>query len=102
MAKSKNSFNIEEVKTSQADQELKMLRGGRGGRRSKYVPIAEKVKGLRRGKSLKMDMDKNEVGGLRQYLARIFQDKYKVISSRSKDGSSYRVYVYHTKDYEKK
>jgi len=98
MAK-KNKFSVERVAKEEAEQELSKLRSGRGGRVSKYAPIADNAEDLKKGESLKVELKKNEVGGLRGYLQRRFGEKFTVKSSRL-EGEDYKAFIFHTDDVE--
>ncbi len=92
-------FSVERVAKEEAEQELSKLRSGRGGRVSKYAPVAEQAEDLDRGESLKVRLKKNEVGGLRGYLQRRFGEKFTVKSSRL-EGDEYKAFVFYTDDVE--
>lgn len=97
MAKKQRSFDIERVTATKAKEELSDLRSGRGGRTSKYLPVAEEAQELNKGQVLKLKVKKNEVGGLRGYLRRRYGDQFTVKSSRL-DGDEYMAFVFHSED----
>lgn len=84
------TFNI--ITESDAREELAQLRGGRGGRTSKYESLAEAAQELTGDKVLKVAVSKNEVGGLRGYLQRRFDEKFTVRSSKV-DGDKFVAFI---------
>lgn len=99
MAK-KGAFEVEVVSEEAAQEELAELRSGRGGRTSKYKPLADQAQDIDEGQVMKVKVKKNEVGGLRGYLRRRFDDKYTVKSSKL-DGDDYMAFVYLTPEDER-
>lgn len=93
--KKAGAFSFEVVSEEKAQEELSELRSGRGGRVSKYEPLADAAQKLAGDKVLKVKLDKNEVGGLRGYLRRRFGEKYTVKSSKI-DGDEYMAFVFLT------
>lgn len=91
-SKKAGQFTFQVIPQEEAAEELSELRSGRGGRSSKYVPLAEAAQNLTGNKVLKVKLDKNEVGGLRGYLRRRFDEKYTVKSSKV-DGDEYIAFV---------
>ena len=85
-------FDVEVVSEAEAQEELAELRSGRGGRVSKYKPLADRAQDLNEGEVMKVRLEKNEVGGLRGYLRRRFEDKYTVKSSKV-DDDEYMAFV---------
>lgn len=99
MAK-RGKFQVEVVSEDAAQEELAELRSGRGGRTSKYKPLADEAQNLSDDQVMKVQVQKNEVGGLRGYLRRRFDDKYTVKSSKV-DGDKYMAFVYLTPEDER-
>lgn len=105
MAKKKETGGFEMVveTVDEMQKELNELRSGRGGRTSKYEPIAKAAEDLAKGKAIKVVLGKNEVGGLRGYLNRHHGEKYDVKSSKledanGKDTGQYAAFVVRTAD----
>lgn len=93
--KKAGQFSFDVVSEDKAQEELSELRSGRGGRVSKYEPLADAAQKLSGDKVLKVKLGKNEVGGLRGYLRRRFNEKYTVKSSKI-DGDEYMAFVFLT------
>lgn len=91
-SKKAGQFTFELISEDQANEELSELRSGKGGRASKYEPLANEAQNLTGDKVLKVTLGKNEVGGLRGYLRRRFGEKYTVKSSKI-DGDDYMAFV---------
>lgn len=94
-SKKAGQFSFEVISEEKAQEELSVLRSGKGGRASKYEPLADAAQGLSGDKVLKVKLGKNEVGGLRGYLRRRFGEKYTVKSSKV-DGDEYMAFVFLT------
>lgn len=77
------NFRFDMLTDEKAQEELSSLRSGRGGRTSKYGPLAAAAEKLGDGQVLRVKLKKNEVGGLRGYLQRRFGEKYEVRSSKA-------------------
>lgn len=90
--KKAGQFTFSVMTEENAQKELTKLRSGRGGRVSKYEPLAEEADKLTADKVLKVKLDKNEVGGLRGYLRRRFGEKFTVKSSKI-DGDEYMAFI---------
>lgn len=88
-------FKFEVISEDQAQEELSELRSGKGGRSSKYEPLADAAQNITGDKVLKVKLGKNEVGGLRGYLRRRFGEKYTVKSSKV-EGDEYMAFVFLT------
>ena len=99
MAK-RGKFDVQVVSEEEAQEELAELRSGRGGRTSKYKPLADEAQKLSEDQVMKVQVQKNEVGGLRGYLRRRFEDRYTVKSSKV-DGDKYMAFVYMTPEDER-
>ena len=56
--------------------------GVRGGRRSKYSPVGERVADLAPGSVLAFTLSPNQLVSLRNYMTRNFQDRFRVASRR--------------------
>lgn len=95
------SFKFEVISDAQAQEELSGLRSGKGGRASKYEPLADAASGLTGDKVLKVELGKNEVGGLRGYLRRRFGEKFTVKSSKA-EGDKFMAFVLLTPEETKK
>ncbi len=95
--KKAGQFTFEVISEEQANEELSTLRSGKGGRASKYEPLAAEAQKISGDKVLKVKLGKNEVGGLRGYLRRRFGEKYTVKSSKI-DGDDYMAFVLLTPD----
>ncbi len=95
--KKAGQFTFEVISEEQANEELSTLRSGKGGRASKYEPLATEAQKISGDKVLKVKLGKNEVGGLRGYLRRRFGEKYTVKSSKI-DGDDYMAFVLLTPD----
>lgn len=93
--KKAGQFSFEVISEEKAQEELSELRSGKGGRASKYEPLADEAQNLAGDKVLKVTLGKNEVGGLRGYLRRRFGEKYTVKSSKI-DGDEYMAFVFLT------
>lgn len=98
MAKSRQSkkagqFTFSVLPEEDAELELRELRSGRGGRVSKYEPLAKAAAELASNEVIKVRVKKNEVGGLRGYLNRQYGEKYTVRSSKM-DDDEYMAYVF--------
>ena len=100
-AKKAGAFKFEVISDQQAQQELSGLRAGKGGRASKYEPLAEAAQSLTGEKVLKVELGKNEVGGLRGYLRRRFGERYTVKSSKA-EGDKFVGFVLLTPEETKK
>jgi len=97
------SFKIDAVSVREATDTLRSLRAGRGGRSSKYQPILDGVKNLRRGQLLRIaGVARSEVNALRTYLFR-FLDRatYRVKSARDRDADTFTVVAGRIEDFEK-
>jgi hypothetical protein len=79
------------------------LRAGRGGRASKYQPILDGVRALKRGQLLRVaGVARAEVNALRTYLFRFLdRDGYRVKSARDRDSDTFTVVAGRTEDFEK-
>ncbi len=91
------------VSDEDMESELKEARGGKGGRTSKYGPIAEFAeKNVTENKPLRLEGGMTEVSGLRGYLDRNYGDKYTVTSASKKgEKDKYIIYVRLTTQEEK-
>lgn len=95
--KKANGFEIHIESADAALKELTELRSGRGGRESKYKPIADAAAKLAKDKVIKVPLAKNEVGGLRGYLSRNFGEEFEVKSSKT-DSGEYMAFVIRAAD----
>jgi hypothetical protein len=90
---SDSSFKIDAVSVKEATDTLRGLRAGRGGRTSKYQPILDGLRDLRRGQVLRVaGVGRAEVNALRAYLFRYLdRDGFKLKSARDRDSDTFTV-----------
>ena len=93
--KKAGQYTLAVITHNDAKEELADLRAGRGGRVSKYEPLAEAAQDLPPEQVLKVKVNKNEVGGLRGYLRRRFGETFTVMSNKV-DGEGYMAFVLRT------
>lgn len=87
-------FKYEILSEEEAVQELTELRSGKGGRISKYQPLEELAEEkVDEDTVVRVELEKNEVGGLRGYLRRHHGEKYVVRSSRLPASKMYRAFI---------
>lgn len=96
MAKSRTSrkkanFDFETLSQKEAEERRKQ----RGSRRSKYSPIGDRFRDLKKDDVLAFQASKNEVQGVRNYMRRNFEGEYQV-NSRRVDGDQFEVHISRT------
>ncbi len=94
-----NGFAIERIPADEAKDELSDLKSNRGGRNSKYSPVAKEAEELTDpDDAVRVTLTQNEVAGLRGYLQRHYGDRFTVRSSKLDDGNKYAAFVFLTKE----
>jgi hypothetical protein len=96
------TFQIDAVSAKDAHDMLKHLRSGRGGRTSKYQPILDGIRDLKKGQLLRVGgVGRMEVNALKAYLFRYLdRDGYKVKSAKEKDAETFTVVAGRNEDFE--
>ena len=97
------NYQIDAVSVKEATDTLRGLRAGRGGRSSKYQPILDGIRELRRGQVLRVGgVGRTEVNALRAYLFRYLdRDQYRLKSARDRNSDTFTVVAGRTEDFEK-
>jgi hypothetical protein len=97
------NFQIDTMSAKDAHDTLRHLRSGRGGRTSKYQPILDGLRDLKKGELLRVGgVGRMEVNALKAYLFRyIDRDAYKVKSAREKDAETFTVVAGKSEDFDR-
>ena len=97
-----DGFQVETVPVKEGHDTLRQLRAGRGGRTSKYQPILDGLRDLKKGQVVRVNgVGRMEVNALKAYLFRyIDRDEYKVKSAKEKDAETFTVVAGRKEDFE--
>lgn len=95
-------FSVKTVSSREAQLMLRSHRAGRGGRTSKFHPVMDQVRGLRKGQIVTVEgVPKNQVQTLRSFIYRhLDPEEWTVKSAREKGRESYAVAIGRTADFE--
>ena len=95
-------FQVDTISVKEGHDTLRQLRAGRGGRTSKYQPILDGLRDLKKGQLVRVGgVGRMEVNALRAYLFRYLdRDEYKVKSAREKGSDTFTIVAGRKEDFE--